>query len=78
MEFDSFSALMAMDGHGPYVWACYAVFAVFLVGLMIHSARRNQAVYDTCKRRIEQQQGSKDRARPKAAATFTRVEVSQD
>ncbi|HBM48570.1 MULTISPECIES: heme exporter protein CcmD [unclassified Marinobacter] len=78
MAFDSFSAFIAMEGHGPYVWACYAVFVVLLGGLMIWSARRNRAVYDSCRRRLEQQQGSKDSVRPKAAATFTRVEVSQD
>lgn len=78
MAFDSFSAFIAMEGHGPYVWACYAVFVVLLGGLMIWSARRNRAVYDSCRRRLEQQQGSKDSARPKAVATFTRVEVSQD
>jgi heme exporter protein D len=78
MAFDSFSAFMAMEGHGPYVWACYAVFAVLLGGLMAWSARRNRAVFDSCKRRLEQQQGSPNNARPKPAATFTRVEVSQD
>ncbi|MED5468281.1 MAG: heme exporter protein CcmD [Pseudomonadota bacterium] len=44
MAFDSFSAFIAMEGHGPYVWACYAVFAVLLVGLMIWSSRHHQAV----------------------------------
>jgi len=78
MSFDSFSAFIAMEGHGPYVWTCYAVFFVLLGGLMIWSARHNRAVLDSCKRRLEQQQGSKHSARPKAAASFTRVEVSQD
>lgn len=78
MAFDSFSAFIAMEGHGPYVWACYAVFAVLLVGLMVWSARHNREVFESCRRRHEQQQGSADKARPKAAATFTRVEVSQD
>lgn len=27
-QFDSFHDLLWMNGHGPYVWACYA--AVFL------------------------------------------------
>jgi len=76
MAFDSLSAFIAMEGHGPYVWTCYAVFVIFLAGLMIGSARRNRAVLEACKRGIEQQ-GSTTGTRPKAAATFTRVDVSQ-
>lgn len=25
MHFSSFAEFVAMDGHGPYVWACYAI-----------------------------------------------------
>ncbi|GHD44947.1 heme exporter protein D [Marinobacter persicus] len=79
MAFDSFSAFIAMEGHGPYVWSCYAVFFILVAGMMIWSARRNRAVIEGCKRRFDQQQGTSGRdARPKASATFTRVEVSQD
>jgi len=79
MAFDSFSAFLAMEGHGPYVWTCYAVFVVFLTGMMIWSARRNRAVIEGCKRRFEQQRGTSGQdVRQKASATFTRVEVSQD
>jgi len=79
MAFDSFSAFLAMEGHGPYVWTCYVVFVVFVAGMMIWSARRNWAVIEGCKRRFEQQQGtSAQDVRQKASATFTRVEVSQD
>jgi len=79
MAFDSFSAFLAMEGHGPYVWTCYAVFVVFVAGMMIWSARRNRAVIEECKRRFDQQQGTSGQdVRQKAPATFTRVEVSQD
>lgn len=77
MAFDSFSAFIAMEGHGPYVWTCYGVFAVLLVGLMIWSSRHHQAVMASCKRRYQQQESSTS-ARPKQAATFARVEVSQE
>lgn len=77
MAFDSFSAFLTMEGHGSYVWTCYAVFIVLLAGLMIWSARRHQDVYQICKRGFEHQ-GNAAQARPKAAASFTRVEVSQD
>ncbi|MGM0953412.1 MAG: heme exporter protein CcmD [Pseudomonadota bacterium] len=79
MAFDSFSAFIAMEGHGPYVWACYAVFLVLVAGMMIWSARRNRAIIEVCRRRFEQQEVTTGKdARTKAAATFTRVEVSQD
>ncbi len=31
MYFESFSELIAMDGHGPYVWTCYGIALVILV-----------------------------------------------
>lgn len=31
MAFDSFSALIQMEGHGLYVWACYGVFFLFMI-----------------------------------------------
>ena len=39
MSFDSFSAFLAMDGHGLYVWLCYGVGFVTL-GLNWVSAHR--------------------------------------
>jgi len=79
MAFDSFSAFIAMEGHGPYVWACYGVFVVVFAAMMIWSARRNRAIIEACRRRFEQQEKTAGRdAGSKTAATFTRVEVSQD
>lgn len=34
-RFDSFQAFMWMDGHGPYVWTCYAVVMLTLVILAV-------------------------------------------
>lgn len=33
MAFDSFSAFIHMEGHGPYVWVCYGAFFL-LFGLL--------------------------------------------
>jgi len=77
MAFDSFSAFLAMEGHGPYVWTCYAVFVILIAGTVFWSAKRHQATYRMCKRSYEQQSPEGPSA-PKAAATFTRVEISQD
>jgi len=42
MKFDSFSAFLAMDGHGLYVWLCYGVgFFVFLCMLMFSLRKRS-------------------------------------
>lgn len=79
MAFDSFSAFIAMEGHGPYVWVCYAVFLLLVVGLIVWSVLRNRAIIDTCRRRFEQQERTSGKdARPKTAASFTRVDVSQN
>lgn len=78
MAFDSFSAFIAMEGHGPFVWMCYAVFAVLVFGLMVWSVKRNRSVIEACRRRYEADvQTSRQPAR-QAAATFARVEISQD
>ncbi|MFO7528328.1 MAG: heme exporter protein CcmD [Marinobacter sp.] len=77
MAFDSLSAFIAMEGHGPYVWTCYGVFLVLMVGLMVWSRHRRSVMMEACRRNYERQdQGQQRAARP--AATFTRVEVSQD
>ncbi len=77
MAFDSFSAFLVMEGHGPYVWVCYGVFVLLLAGMMFWSFRTHQDIYQICKRGYERQ-STVDQPRPKATATFTRVEVSQD
>ncbi|MGD8177089.1 heme exporter protein CcmD [Marinimicrobium sp. ARAG 43.8] len=33
--FDSWADFMAMDGHGGYVWACYAITWAVLLYLLI-------------------------------------------
>ncbi|WP_372996919.1 heme exporter protein CcmD [Marinobacter sp.] len=79
MAFDSFSAFMVMEGHGPYVWSCYAAFFLLMVGLMIWSVRRRRAAIEACRRGYEFQAGQQNQQSASAsAASFTRVKVSQD
>lgn len=78
MAFDSFSAFMVMEGHGPYVWSCYAVFFLLFVGLMIWSLRRQKTVIETFRRGYELQAGKQSHQTAAPAASFTRVKVSQD
>ena len=35
MQFDSLAAALAMDGHGPYVWAVVAISTVVIVGMLL-------------------------------------------
>ncbi|MDX1635840.1 MAG: heme exporter protein CcmD [Marinobacter sp.] len=44
MQFDSFQALLMMEGHGPYVWTCYAVFFVLMTALVVWSVRQRKAL----------------------------------
>lgn len=41
MAFDSFSAFILMDGHGPYVWTCYGAFFL-LTGLIAWQSLRER------------------------------------
>ena len=46
MYFDTWQALRAMDGHGPYVWSAYAITLVVLLWLLLaplHRRRRLMA-----------------------------------
>ena len=88
MAFDSFSAFMVMEGHGPYVWSCYAAFFLLMIGLMVWSLRRRKAVcayqpptlvIQTAHRRVDQKDHTLVAARqpegplPRAAAACGRA-----
>lgn len=44
MAFDSLHSFWVMDGHGPYVWTCYAVFFVAMITLVIWSLSQRRQV----------------------------------
>lgn len=44
MAFDSLQSFWVMDGHGPYVWTCYAMFFVAMVGLVLWSLGQRRQV----------------------------------
>ncbi len=78
MAFDSFSAFIAMGGHGPYVWVCYGVFFVLLSAVMIWSVQRQKAVIEACRRVYETHGAESSGKVSRASATFKRVNVSND
>jgi len=79
MAFESFSAFLVMEGHGPYVWACYGVFFLLMIAMMVWSVRRRTAVIESCRRGYEVGRGGNEQPSARASgASFTRVNVSQD
>ena len=42
MYFESIDAMIAMDGHGAFVWSAYAVTAVVVVLLLVLPVRRQR------------------------------------
>jgi len=53
MYFASLHELMWMDGHGPYVWAAYAIVATVVVLLVGDPLRRRRATLERVRRRVE-------------------------
>ncbi|MBZ2168336.1 heme exporter protein CcmD [Marinobacter sp. F4216] len=77
MAFDSLTALIHMEGHGPYVWTCYGVFLLVMVSLVVLSVRKHNTVIQSCRRSYESEGGKQTRDH-KPAATFSRVNISQE
>lgn len=50
LYFESFSDFIAMGGHGFYVWLCYAIVAVALVGQYVIAKRSESQAKQTLKR----------------------------
>jgi heme exporter protein D len=42
MYFDSLHAVLAMDGHGAYVWSAYGLSVLVLVILLVNPRRRQR------------------------------------
>ncbi|PLW67366.1 heme exporter protein CcmD [Pseudohalioglobus lutimaris] len=42
MYFDSFAAMLSMDGHGAYVWSAYAITLVVVGALLLVPLRRQR------------------------------------
>lgn len=55
MYFDSFSDLIAMDGHGPYVWACYSIALVVISFNVISPLLRKKQFIQEQARRLRRE-----------------------
>ncbi|MGM0767168.1 MAG: heme exporter protein CcmD [Pseudomonadota bacterium] len=79
MAFDSLTAFVVMEGHGPYVWTCYGVFFVLLGALVYWSLRQRRQVMAAQRRDLDRAAaGQAATRRTTAAASFNRVKDSQD
>ena len=61
MYFDSFEALLAMDGHGVFVWSAYLVTALVIAYMLLSPLRRRR-------RLLRELAGAQRRAQGAAAA----------
>jgi len=44
MQFDSLSALLQMNGHGPYVWSAYLISAITLAIIIVAPLQRSRRI----------------------------------
>ncbi|MFK8041705.1 heme exporter protein CcmD [Congregibacter sp.] len=62
MYFDSVSAALAMDGHGPYVWAAYglslAVIAMLIMAPVLRKRRLLRELRGEYRRRQQSESAS--------------------
>jgi heme exporter protein D len=59
MYFENFSALISMDGHGPYVWSAYGVTAIVLVLLIINPILRKRRFIMQQRMQLRREEGHK-------------------
>ncbi|MGQ4878479.1 heme exporter protein CcmD [Billgrantia sp. LNSP4103-1] len=55
MAFDSFSELVAMGGHAPYVWSAWGLTAVLLLGAVLHARIERRQVLRQLRRRVRRE-----------------------
>lgn len=79
MAFDSLTAFVVMEGHGPYVWTCYGVFFLLLGALVFWSLHQRRQVMAAQRRELSRTgRDQSSTSRPVAIASFSRVNDSQD
>lgn len=52
MYFDDFAQLWQMDGHGPYVWAAYAIVLLVLLWLVRAPLVRSRRALERVRARL--------------------------
>ena len=57
-QFESLDAFLAMNGHGPYVWACYFIVFSVLIYLSLSPVLNKKAFLKQQKKLIQLQKQS--------------------
>ncbi|MCQ3830491.1 heme exporter protein CcmD [Microbulbifer elongatus] len=74
-QFDSLASFIAMDGHGPYVWASYGVALLVLATLAIVPSIRQKALRAEIGRKLRQEEARR-RAAQSARTAQTQPEMA--
>lgn len=56
MYFNSLDALLAMEGHGPFVWSAYAITLVVIAWLVVVPLRQRRQLIERERRRLRREQ----------------------
>ena len=75
-QFSNFSDFIAMQGHGPYVWAAYGVALVVLTALVVWPLRRNRHLRTEVARQIRIEEARRRKGRAAAAGNVGREAVA--
>ncbi len=67
MHFDSVGELVAMAGHGPFVWSAYLVTLLVMVWLVVSPLRRKRRLLHSLSRR--RPAGGRDFGKPEEGRT---------
>lgn len=59
MYFDSFSALLAMDGHGPFVWAAVIISLLVMASQVITPILRSRRFFVQQRTQLRTEQSRK-------------------
>ncbi|MFW5823887.1 MAG: heme exporter protein CcmD [Marinobacter sp.] len=79
MAFDSLSAFIHMEGHGPYVWTCYGVFFLLMALIAWFSWReRRQVVRQQRHERVLASSGRMQGTKPSGGGSFQRIPSTQN
>lgn len=54
-QFENFDALLAMGGHGPYVWGAYVISLAIMAWLALAPLRRQRVLLADLRQRIQAQ-----------------------
>ena len=79
MYFESFAAALAMDGHGPYVWAAYSITLTVVALLVLRPLVRKRRLMIELRgeyRREQMHQGMHEHLRNSTLESPSSVESS--